>query len=150
MKVSSEGIKFIQEQEGLRLEPYRDIVGNWTLGYGHLMNEEDLQKYPPGNKITLETAEGILLKDLSLVEESIAKLVCVTLTQSQFDALADFVFNLGEENLAMSTLLKDLNEEHYHMAAAQFPLWDHAGGKVVKDLEERRFSEQRMFLRGMA
>ncbi len=148
MKISEQGVAFIKTQEGLRLTPYQDVAGNWTIGYGHLMSAEDLKKWPPGSVISQDTADAILLQDLLGAEKGVNDLVQVSLTQSQFDALVDFTFNLGTESLAISTLLKDLNAGNYHAAAAQFPLWDHAGGKVVKDLEERRFDEQRMFLQG--
>nr|WP_242389724.1 lysozyme [Kosakonia cowanii] len=31
------GVALIKSFEGLRLEKYRDAVGKWTIGYGHLI-----------------------------------------------------------------------------------------------------------------
>jgi lysozyme len=66
-------------------------------------------------------------------------------TQNQFDALVDFAYNLGVGNLASSTLLKLHKEGDYAGAAAQFPLWDHAGGKVMPGLQKRRAAEQTLY-----
>ena len=35
MNISANGIKLIQQFEGLRLKAYQDAVGVWTIGYGH-------------------------------------------------------------------------------------------------------------------
>ena len=150
MKLSAKGLQFIQEQEGLRLSPYQDEAGNWTIGYGHLMTEEELAKWPPGSRISEGDALLLLEADVEQAENAVNSLVTVPLSQSQFDALVDFVFNLGGGALERSTLLQDLNDGRYNAAAAQIPLWDHAGGRVVKDLELRRFAEQRMFLQESA
>jgi len=67
------------------------------------------------------------------------------LQQNEFDALVDFVFNLGRGAFAGSTLLKNLNAGQFDAAATQFDLWDHAGGQVVAGLLRRRQAEQAMF-----
>ncbi|HEV2325304.1 MAG TPA: lysozyme, partial [Terracidiphilus sp.] len=59
----------------------------------------------------------------------------------QFDALADFCFNLGQGRLAASTLLRDLNAGRYDDARRQLLLWDHAGGRVIPSLQARRQAE---------
>lgn len=66
-------------------------------------------------------------------------------TQNQFDALVDFAYNLGVANLKTSTLLKLHLAGDYAGAAAQFPLWDHADGKVLPGLQKRRAAEQALY-----
>jgi len=65
----------------------------------------------------------------------------VPLSQGQFDALVDFVFNLGSGRLASSTLLKILNAGRYADAAEQLLRWDQAGGKECPPLKARREAE---------
>jgi len=71
--------------------------------------------------------------------------VVVPLNQGRFDALVSFTFNLGEGNLARSTLLKLLNQRNYQGAAAQFPMWCMAAGQVLPGLVKRRAAERALF-----
>ncbi len=38
LKISESGLNLIKGFEDLRLEAYQDIVGVWTIGYGHTQN----------------------------------------------------------------------------------------------------------------
>ncbi|EPH0070380.1 lysozyme, partial [Acinetobacter baumannii] len=100
-----------------------------------------------GDTCTEQQAETYLKNDLTKFEVVINKLVKVSLTQNQFDALASFTYNLGETNLANSTLLKKLNKGDYQGAADQFLVWNKAGGKVMKGLVRRREAERALFLK---
>jgi lysozyme len=81
--------------------------------------------------------------------QELARLVKVPLTQGQFDALVDFVFNLGAGRLSGSTLLKYLNGGHYVDACFQLGNWDHGleAGKEVElaALKARRQAEQALW-----
>jgi GH24 family phage-related lysozyme (muramidase) len=68
-------------------------------------------------------------------------------SQNQFDALVDFAYNIGVANLESSTLLRLHKAGDYAGAAAQFPLWDHADGKVLPGLQKRRAAEQALYER---
>ncbi|MDU2883127.1 MAG: lysozyme, partial [Enterobacter sp.] len=61
-------------------------------------------------------------------------------------ALVDFAYNLGVKALEGSTLLKKLNAGDYAGAAAEFPKWNKAGGKVLPGLVKRREAERTLFL----
>ena len=69
----------------------------------------------------------------------------VQLTQPEFDALVDFVLNVGCPAFCNSTMRKRLNESDFTGAAQQFAVWDHAGGKVVAGLLRRREAETQEF-----
>lgn len=122
MEISAAGLALIKKSEGFRGHVYKDVHGYPTIGYGHKLAQPDA--FPGG--IDKAFAEHILACDCDDVEEAIAHLVKVPLTQGQFDALADFVFNLGAGRLAESTLLHDLNAHRYDDAAEQLLRWDHA------------------------
>tara|TARA_R110000868_G_scaffold411155_1_gene702015 strand:+ start:614 stop:1147 length:534 start_codon:yes stop_codon:yes gene_type:complete len=131
----------IREFEGLRLEAYRDIVGVFTIGYGHTKTAK------LGMKITERGAEELLITDLKWVEETINKNVKFKLTQNQYDALASFIYNVGGTAFVKSTMLKKLNASDYDGASKEFRRWNKAGGQVINGLVRRRRAEQKMFNR---
>lgn len=140
MEYSKTGLQLTERFESLRLVAYKDLVGVWTIGWGH--TGPDVVE---GMTITREQADDLLMQDTQTAVEVVNRLVTVTLTQGEFDALVDFVFNLGETKFAPSTLLRRLNEGDYQGAAEQFHLWDHAGGKEVAGLLRRRLDETTEF-----
>jgi lysozyme len=67
------------------------------------------------------------------------------LTQNQFDALVDFVFNIGGGNFGTSTLLRKVNASDFLGAAAEFLRWDRLHGVEVPGLLRRRQAEANLF-----
>ena len=141
MHLSSSGLDLLKKSEGFRNRTYTDIAGVRTIGYGHRLLPGE--NYPNG--IDLPTAERILACDVVSAELAVERLVNVPLTQGQFDALVDFVFNLGAARLASSTLLSYLNSGKSDAAAWQLLAWDHAGSREIAGLKVRREAEFRLW-----
>jgi lysozyme len=137
MNLSADGLKLLMNAEGFRPRVYRDITGKETIGFGHrvLIGES----FPNG--VTDKEAEALLDNDVMVAEQAVLQLVHVPLTQGQFDALVDFVYNLGPGRLAESTLLSDLNAARYREAALQLLRWDCAAGRELAGLKARREAE---------
>lgn len=121
------------------LTAYQDVVGIWTIGYGHT------HQVHAGMICTLAQAQQWLAEDVQGSEYAVNRMVTVPVNQNQFDALVDFVFNLGSGALGGSTLFRKLNQGDYTGAAAEFPKWNHAGGRIVNGLTRRRNAEQAFF-----
>jgi lysozyme len=148
MKISDEGIKLIKRFEGVRNRPYRDSIGLWTVGVGHLI-EGGRQLPESWNKtFTDSEIDALLRKDLSRFERSIRMLIKVPLRQCEYDSICSFVFNLGAGTLQRSTLRQKLNRGDKEGAAREILKYNRAGGKVVKGLVNRRNDEYQLFLRG--
>jgi lysozyme len=137
---SDAGIALTEKFEGLRLTSYQDQVGVWTIGYGHTGPSTH-----GGQTITQDQADQLLRSDISAAVTCVNNAVTGAINQNQFDALVDFVFNLGCHALLTSTLLRDVNAGQFAAAAAQFLAWDHAGGVVVPGLLARRQAEAALF-----
>jgi lysozyme len=145
--VQVERINDIKWWEALRTRAYRPTPHDvWTIGYGHTSTAHE------GMVITEAEAERLLRQDLAWVREAIAKHVEVPLSQEQYDALASFIFNVGEGNFASSTLLRKLNAYDYVGAADEFPRWNkqRQDGRMVAllGLTRRRAHERELFLEG--
>lgn len=140
MTPSENCFNLIKQFEGLRLTSYQDQVGVWTIGYGHTG-----QSVHAALTITQDCADEYLHADVSGAVDCVNREVAVDISQNQFDALVDFVFNLGCQALKGSTLLAYLNAGRDADAAGQFQRWDHAGGVEVPGLLARRQAEARLF-----
>lgn len=140
--ISARGIALIKDFEGERLTAYPDPATGgdpWTIGVGHTGKE-----VKPGMKITADQSETYLRNDLKRFEAAVNGLAPTT-TQSQFDALVSFAFNLGEGNLRSSTLLKMHNRADYRGAKEQFIRWNKAAGRVMAGLTRRRAAEAALY-----
>jgi lysozyme len=137
---SSNGLSLTEKFEGFRSAAYRDQVGVWTIGYGHTGPD-----VVSGRTITPAQAQALLAKDVGIAVVCVNTLVTVKISQQEFDALVDFVFNLGIGAFKGSTMLRNLNAGDFTSAAAQFDLWDRAGGAVVAGLLRRRQTEESLF-----
>jgi len=148
MEYSKNGAHLTESFEGLRLTAYPDPATGgapWTIGYGH--TGPDVH---PGLTITQEQAEELLMQDTQKAAAAVNAKVTGDITQEEFDALVDFVFNVGAGNFAASTLLKKVNSGDIHGAAAEFEKWDMAAGKHMAGLLRRRHAEAEEFLSGLA
>ena len=137
---SGKGLALTKNFEGCKLEAYQDSGGVWTIGYGHIEGVYE------GMTCTQEQADTWLAEEMQDATNAVNRLVKVQLNQEEFDALVDFVYNLGAGNFASSTLLKLLNEGSISAAANEFVKWDHCGGVVVQGLLNRRLAEKKEFL----
>jgi len=138
--ISKNGLELTKEFEGCKLVSYLDSGGVWTIGYGHT---NGIKRYM---ECTQDQADEWLLSDIQSAQDDVNKLVKVSLTQNQFDALVSFTFNLGYWSLRRSTLLRILNSGNYLGAANEFSKWNRDNGMIVDGLVHRRAAEKLLFL----
>lgn len=124
---------------------YNDPAGNATVGYGHLVHMGPIDGRPseaPFKDGCSELqAELLLADDMTFHASQMEKWIKVDLTQGQYDALADFVYNLGIGKFSSSTLLESVNAGSWTDAVAQLKLWVHGGGQILPGLVKRRAAE---------
>lgn len=150
MNISNSGLELIKEFEAYKEHAYLDSAGVWTVGYGTTII--DGRKVRRGDILIKSEAEIYLTKDVQSAEDSVAKLVKVPLNQNQYDALVSFVYNIGEPNFEISTLLRKLNEMNYTGTSTEFLRWvfvtdpETGAFKRSQGLANRRSAERRLFL----
>jgi len=144
-RMSARGLALLQEHEGFSPTPYRDFEGNWTIGYGHLIRAGE-----SFTSLTPEQALELLAADVREAEDAVNAVVSVPLTQSQFDALVSFAFNVGAGAFRGSTLVKRLNAGEYAAVPEELQRWKFItqnGQKVESSiLAKRRVAESALFL----
>ena len=157
MKVSKECINMIKHHEGVRFRPYRCPALLWTVGVGHVIDPSHI-KVPLNDRKNLPIPDGwdrqlsatevddILAADLASFERGVLRLCPSGLTQSRFDALVSFSFNVGLGNLQRSTIRMCHNRGDYESAAEAFLQWTKAGGRELPGLVKRRKDERALYL----
>lgn len=151
LDVSKAGLELIAGFEGWRADLYEDVAGHCTIGYGHLVHQGNIttadRKGPFGKGITKDQGMALLHKDAQRMVQAVRDCVSVPLSQSQFDALVSFTFNVGAGALRGSTLVKRINAGDMAVGG-EFAKWNKAGGKVYAGLTRRRAAEASMFAGG--
>jgi GH24 family phage-related lysozyme (muramidase) len=130
----------IKTAEGLKLTAYLCPAKIPTIGWGHTrtVKASDVGK----KTITQTEAQRLFDADVDVFEKAVDKLVKVKLTDNQRGALVSWTYNLGEGNLAKSTLLRYINEGRPVADIERSWLqWVNAGGKRLLGLVRRRQAE---------
>jgi len=144
MRISDKALDdLVIPSEGLKLYAYPDPGSRdgkpWTIGYGHTKGVSSR------DECSIKQAKIWLMEDIKEAEKGVTRNVKVELTQNQFDALVDFVYNLGTTRFKSSTLLKKLNARDYEGAAKEFKRWIYNDGRVMAGLVKRRKREKEWF-----
>lgn len=139
MVYSPTGLLLTQDFEQCRLVAYLDSKGVPTIGWGHTYGVR------LGDTCTQAQADRWLTEDVQGAVNAVNHYVAAHLRQNEFDALVDFVFNVGAGNFASSTLLRKLNLGDLVGASKELERWDMSGGQHLAGLLRRRKAEQVMF-----
>ena len=172
MKLSKAGEDLMHRFEGVRSKPYLCPAHIWTIGYGHVLYQEQIRlpmARPPGKTQadipmirkemplkpedfrvwTKPEIDELFRADVASFERGVLRLVpgCVG-RQGSFDALVSFAFNAGLGNLQRSQIRIKANRGDWEGAADALMDWTKGGGKVLPGLVKRREAERAMFLGG--
>ena len=167
MKLSKAGADLMHRFEGCRNKPYLCPAHIWTIGYGHVLYQEQI-KLPmvrvEGKDIAMirkemplksedsrvwskEEIEKLFSDDIAYFERGVLRLVPgVVGKQGAFDALVSISFNFGLGNLQRSTIRMKANRGDWEGAAEAFRVWVKGGGKILPGLVKRREAEIALFL----
>ena len=166
MKLSPKGEALMHRFEGFRNKPYLCPAHIWTIGYGHVLYQDqirlpvikkegyegvirkDYPLAPDHNRVwSKEEIDGLFRTDVSTFERGVLRLVPgVVGRQGAFDALVSFAFNAGLGNLQRSQIRMKANREDWEGAAEAFMQWTKGGGRVLPGLVRRREAEIALFL----
>lgn len=146
MKASANCIALIKQFEGFSAKPYPCPAGIPTIGFGSTRYADNIPVKLTDSPITEAQAVEILNSTLNEYEAAVARYVQYPINQNQFDALVDFAYNAGAQNLRTSTLLKYINIGNLSAAADEFRKWVFGGGKRLSGLVKRREAERKLFL----
>ncbi len=167
MKLSKVGEALMHKYEGFRSKPYLCPAHIWTIGYGHVLYQEQIRlpvvrvegketpmirremplKAEDNRAFTKTEIDELFRDDVGTFERGVLRLVPgVSGRQGSFDALVSFAFNAGLGNLQRSQIRMRANRDDWNGAADAFRQWTMGGGKVLPGLVKRREAEIALFL----
>ena len=167
MKLSKAGADLMHRFEGCRSKPYLCPAHIWTIGYGHVLYQDQIRLpmvrvpdkdiamirkemplKPEDNRVwSKEEIEKLFADDVASFERGVLRLIPgVVGRQGAFDALVSISFNFGLGNLQRSTIRMKANRGDWEGAAEAFMAWTKGGGKELPGLVKRRIAEKTLFL----
>jgi GH24 family phage-related lysozyme (muramidase) len=148
MNTSEEGITLIKAFEGVRKKPYRCPAGYWTVGVGHLITRGTELPDSWNREFDSDEIDALLKEDLVKFENGVLRLLYpVQPTQSEFDALVSFSFNLGLGTFQRSTVRSAFKRGDKKRAGEVLLMYRRASGRILKGLVRRRFAEHALLMR---
>ena len=166
MKLSHAGAELMHRYEGCRNRPYLCPAHIWTIGYGHVLYQQQIRlpmvkkegesvqirkEYPleeGDNRVwSKEEINQLFATDVASFERGVLRLVpTVAGKQGAFDAMVSFAFNAGLGNLQRSQIRIKANRGEWQAAADALMDWTKGGGRVLPGLVKRREAERALFL----
>jgi lysozyme len=134
-------LNLIRKFEGFTTQPYQDVTGTWTIGYG-FTGPWVTEFTPP---IIQDEADKRLLAFVTQMDQNLQTELFVELTNHQRAALLSLAYNIGLGSLGRSTLLKYVNDGAFGAAAPQFLVWTYSKGVNLPGLAKRREAEMQCF-----
>ena len=138
--LSAAGLVALASWESFRSEPYLDIGGVWTDGFGNTNN------VIPYKSVTVPQALDQLLKNAKTAEHAVNTCITKPMTQGEFDAFVKFTFNVGNRAFCNSTLVKKFNAGDHKGACDELLRWVYVKGQKVNGLVNRRKAEHQLCL----
>lgn len=133
--ISNNGLKFTAAWEQFRGTAYRATSAEeyLTIGYGHYGSD-----VKEGQKITEGQALILLNRDMAAAVKAVDAVAHPSLTQAQFDAVVDLVFNAGAGVIAATTGTgQALRAGDVKTLRAKLALFINQNGKPVLGLRRR-------------
>jgi lysozyme len=119
-------IRFIKNEEGIRLNEYLCGASKRTIGFGHAC--APTEHYPNG--ITEAKAEELLKADLAGALVHVKKATQhLNINDNQLTALVSLVFNCGHSPLTQGSPGRHLKEGNLTACADSLLAWRHAHGR---------------------
>lgn len=167
MKLSKAGADLMHQFEGYRTRPYLCPAHIWTIGYGHVLYQDQIRLpmarvpdkdipmirkemplKPEDNRVwSKQEIEELFAQDVASFERGVLRLIPgVVGRQGSFDALVSISYNFGLGNLQRSTIRMKANRGEWEAAAEAFMQWTKGGGKELPGLVRRRKAERALFL----
>jgi lysozyme len=138
--LSAAGLVALASWESFMSQPYKDIGGVWTDGFGNTNNVD------PNKSVSVPKGLNQLLINVSTAEDAVNTCITRPMTQGEYDAFVKFTFNVGNRAFCNSTLVRKFNAGDNVGACNELNKWVYVKGQRVQGLANRREAERKLCL----
>ena len=109
----------IKKNEGFSIFPYKDQLGNHTIGYGHLIRKKEIILLK--NKHTISFLENLFENDFKIALENYKKhFKKFSFSQNTKELIIEMIFQLGIQNvLAFKKTLIHIKKNNKFLASLE-------------------------------
>jgi GH24 family phage-related lysozyme (muramidase) len=141
MTVPASTIALLKLREGFSAKPYKDTVGKWTVGTGHLMSQSEIAQYGLKKALPQPVLDNWLQADaLAAYKAALTQAQAMKVTDARLiDVLTSVNFQLGTAwTKKFPQTWKALLERRYAQAIANIntSLWMRQTPVRAKDFQE--------------
>lgn len=141
-------VPFIAKEEGKRNRAYQDVVGVWTICYGHTKTARaGMTKSDAECTALLQEEVAHYRRGLHAYFSEDTK--AGRLTPERDTAYTSLAFNVGIRGAGRSTATRRLNAGDIAGGCQALTWWNKAGGRVIRGLVNRRNREHALCMAGV-
>lgn len=135
-------VPFVADWEGKSNDPYRDLVGVWTVCYG--------ETRVPMYRYSDAECEAMLANGLAdFAAPVLARNPELRGRPHQLAAATSLAYNIGAGAYTRSSVARHFSARRWREGCDAILRWNRAGGRVVRGLVRRREAERAMCLKGL-
>ena len=109
----------IKKNEGFSTRPYKDQLGNYTIGYGHLIRKKETILFK--KKINISVLQNLFESDFKTALNDYNKnFKKYSFTQNIKELIVEMIFQMGIENvLGFKKTLRHIRKNNKYLAALE-------------------------------
>jgi lysozyme len=143
--VMAAAIVLVTQWEGIKTKPYRDVVDVLTVCIGQTAGDGvDLTR-----SYTVPECKAMLAKSLVKYDDGMKACLKRPITDNMHVAFLSTTYNIGIDGFCGSSMARRANAGDFKGACDALLMWNKAGGRVIKGLDNRRRAEREVCLKGL-
>ena len=109
----------IKKNEGFSSRPYKDQLGNYTIGYGHLIRKKDINLFK--KKLKVSFFQDLFENDFKLILEDYKKhFNKFSFSQNIKELIIEMIFQMGIQNvLNFKKTIRHIKKNNKFLAALE-------------------------------
>lgn len=118
--------------------PYKDTAGLWTIGYGHLVTQDELKDFDPNRKYSEDEAIEIFKQDVNVAIDGARVFIDErSISEEAFLVVVELSFWIGLPRLLGFKRMRKALQENDYVTASEEMLDSKLGRSEVRGIVKR-------------